>query len=109
MAKDYNESRQRIEEKHGAELSRVSEVARRKKEEFGHLAGRVMKPLNARIKKLDVDENSIKDPQKLWNRQGRFLGGLEENLTVRPLRPAKGRQPQSRSFRLPPLNRSPRL
>jgi hypothetical protein len=110
MVRDYNESKQRIEEKHGAELSRVSDVAKRKKEEFGFIANRALKPWAARMKKLEVEEENRKDPERLWNRQRRFEMALEDSLSVRSARPITGRAGivARQGGRLPPLIGSPR-
>jgi hypothetical protein len=110
MEREYNESRQRIAEKHGVELSIASEVARRKREEFGCMADRMRKPWAARVKKLERVEESVQDPQRLWNRQRRFEGGVASvELVVRSARPVIGRESPSKAVRLPPLARSPRF
>jgi hypothetical protein len=88
MLKDYAESRQRIEERHEAELSVVEEVARRKKQEFECLVARLMRPWTARLKKLDIEEENTQDRDRLWNRKHHYDGNpIDQCLGVESWQP----------------------
>jgi hypothetical protein len=106
MLHDFQVSKRRMEERHRVELWMVGEVARGKREEFDCFADRVTVPWSARFRKLEIEEESSRDPQKLWNRKGRFgPHPMEQFLGMRPgLRSLRIKRADEGSvLRLPPL------
>jgi hypothetical protein len=106
MLSDFQVSKRRMEERHSVELWMAGEVARRKREEFDSFADRVTVPWSARLKKLEVEEENNKDPQRFWNRKGRFdPHPIEQFLGMRPgIRSLRIRRADGGSvLRLPPL------
>jgi hypothetical protein len=89
MTKDYVEMRGRLEDKQEEQRSVIADAAKRKKEVFECMSDRMRKPWAARMKKLDMEEESARDPQRLWNRKHRFEGDpIEQCLGVSPVKSA---------------------
>jgi hypothetical protein len=106
MLYDFQVSKRRMEERHSVELWMASEVARRKREEFECFADRVTVPWSARLKKLEADEEGSRDPQRFWNRKGRFdPHPIEQFVGMRPsIRSLRIRRADEGAvLRLPPL------
>jgi hypothetical protein len=83
MLRDYQDSRHRIEERHGAEMLMALDVAKRKKDEFGHFARKAMLPWSARLRKLDIDEESstLRETRKV-RRQSPKVETAEERMQL---------------------------